>query len=169
MKDAELEMSGFKLSVVPGLRGRGVALYIKEDLRKKYVKEIVHIDTPDVQAILIKCSSLVIGGVYVPPSADTTNVVSALKLELHAKKKKCIIMGDLNFDFQTKHKHPIRTSMTAQKYDQLIKLPTHYSGNLIDQIYKKGHFQILEWRTFPSHYSDHMSLAILMERSELEA
>ena len=167
-EDSALLIEGFKLSVAPGGRGRGVALYIREDIYKKKVKDIVIINEENVQAIIILFTSFLLAGVYVPPKADMSQVVPSLQLEKHTEKReKCLVVGDFNFDFSSEEKHPIRTQMTSLKYEQLMKYPSHYAGSVLDMAYKKGKWDILKDKKLLCAYSDHFGLSVSIAKKVL--
>ena len=147
--------------MVPGGKGRGVALYIKNELYKKVTK-INTANHPDVQALLIQFPSMLLGGVYVPPRGDAANVVS--KLELCAKGGNCVILGDFNYDYARSPKHPIRMQMDTLGFQQVVTSPTHYKGNTIDHIYRRGSMEV-EVRKNAAHYSDHFCLGVIFEKS----
>ena len=162
-----MTIEGFKLSLVPGCRGKGVALYIKEDIYKRSVKDIVSVSEENVQAIIVIFNSFLLAGVYVPPKADMKQVVPSLQLEKYTEKsEKCLILGDFNFDW-TQENHPIRTHMTSLNYEQVMKYPTHYAGNVLDHIYKRGEFEILKHKRLLAHYTDHFAVAVCMAKKVL--
>ena len=158
-------MEGFELIMIPGGRGRGIALYMKKKLQKK-LQKIKLIDQANVQAIIATFSSFSVAGVYIPPNSDSYNALLHLQIGSHDPSKNCILLGDFNFDYQSQLNHPIRQHLESKQFHQRMTSPTHYKGNVIDHIYTRGNLKVQEVTRLPAYYSDHFGLGISLKKPQ---
>ena len=150
-------MESYDLYIVPGGRGRGIAVYIKEDLFEK-AECIEQFNYSYLNASKLTFPGIEIIGVYVPPDVNIQTV--ALELGKFAEKKNCIIIGDFNFDYTSLPNHPIRSNLSRNSFQQHVTKPTHYKGNAIDHIYTRGNFEVLKVARLTAHYSDHFGVGV---------
>ena len=150
-------MDSYDLHIVPGGRGRGIALYVKEEF-SEFIEKIDLLDYGNIQALKIAFPSLQVIGTYIPPNTDSQDVIS--KLEAFVDEPNCVILGDFNFDYPKKPQHQIKSYLYSRNFYQHITGPTHYKGNIIDHIYTRGDFEIINVKRLLSHYSDHFGVGI---------
>ena len=150
-------MDAYGLYIIPGGRGRGIALYVRKEIRK-FIEKLHQLDNGNIQALRITFPSLQVIGTYIPPNTDSQDVIS--KLEAFVDEPNCVILGDFNFDFTKTPEHQIKSYLSCRNFHQHITGPTHYKGNIIDHIYTRGSFQIIHVKRLMSHYSDHFGVGI---------
>jgi len=143
MQESDLVITGYTL--YSDLRGRGVALYVKDDLRSTEVESSTT-DTPEASVWcsvpLINRDNLLVGVVYRSPNACITNntLLNSMITEMVIlKHSHVMIMGDFNYpdinwDTSTSDSaedSPSQNFLSTYKgcfIYQHVAHPTHYRG-----------------------------------------
>ena len=83
-------------------------------------------------------------------------------------KKPCIIVGDFNIDFLNSPNELIITQIISKLilsngFHQIVTLPTHDKGGLIDHIYIKNVSEQIDVSLNFPFYSDHAAILVTTE------
>ena len=104
-----------------------------------------------------------------PLNPNDLQIISHL-LRIIDLDKICIIFGDFNVDLKKDPNHPIVQVLRLKNIEQVIDLPTHNRGGIIDHlyIYRPTSYAsvIIEWDLFFPFYSDHAGIAITIHKGE---
>jgi hypothetical protein len=136
----------------------GIGMYI----RKCCVTENVHVESTGLEAMVYiihfpKQSVLVIT-LYRPPAGNKLNFLQALesllsKLSVKLQQYQVIVTGDFNMDQTGGNHKELRQLMAMHNMHQLISIPTHVQGGILDLIFTN--VNDLSGDCFPVCYSDH--------------
>ena len=137
----------------------GVLIYIKNSIKSKL---LVNFDNAMVEILGVKLfcedmSPLVVISVYRPNHVQINTMLSTIGKTLDKyqfQENICTILGDFNIDF-LKHSPCINKFCTEKKLKQLISIPTHVSGSLLDHIYIDTEIKTVYSGTVSTYYSDH--------------
>ena len=92
--------------------------------------------------------------------------------ELISKDKICVICGDFNIRYASTPNHYIIRELLNMNFTQLIDIPTHTEGGIIDHLYlyKPSIYEDvkIEWSLFAPFYSDHYGISIIVNKSDGE-
>ena len=137
--------------------GRGVAAFCPEGTEDSYISDIVK---PNYQylSLLIKDYQIIL--MYISKGCDFYEIANSLNDTL-IPTKKCLVLGDLNFDPNAKKPNPLTKFLRKLNFVQIVDFPTHRDGGLIDHIYTKS--ANVEIRTNFPYYSDHISFNVQLK------
>ena len=153
---------GYKLHIIPGGRGSGVAVYIKNHLvNKGQIKKFteknlqrISVNFPDME--------LALSGLY---RASTRSIAEDQRTTFKGLPKwPSVFMGDFNFDSNQNPQHPIRKKLLKAGFVQLETGQTHLKGNSLDQVYLRGEKAINIQKHYP-YYSDHQAISMIINIS----
>jgi exonuclease III len=126
------------------------------------VTENVHVESAGLEAMVYiihfpKQSVLVIT-LYRPPAGNKLNFLQALesllsKLSVKLQQYQVIVTGDFNMDQTGGNHKELRQLMAMHNMHQLISIPTHVQGGILDLIFTN--VNDLSGDCFPVCYSDH--------------
>ena len=75
-------------------------------------------------------------------------------------KEDTVIVGDFNLCFVDQRNHQIFRTLESLGFNQLVKKPTHIKGRMIDLVFSKVSFEIIQQSPF---FTDHDILLVKME------
>ena len=157
--DNELyKMTGYKLHLNSQGRGKGMAIYMKEE-KFKHIKDV---STPNLQISLMSSKEVDVITIYKSQEESSISTRDHIKAIVNPKKT-TLIVGDFNFCYLTKT-NIVTEHLRKQKFIQLVKDATHIEGSLLDQAYfrqiGKTEPPIIE--QFSNYYSDHDTITVLI-------
>ncbi|KAA0200510.1 hypothetical protein HAZT_HAZT010703 [Hyalella azteca] len=155
IEECEVAYKGYEIFHNLGKPGRGIALYVKSDLKPSVCDSL---DSDFAESVFVECrlsgnEQLLIGLIYRSPSSTADNTAKLNKLLQQAadlKPSHLLIMGDFNFpelDWNTEKSeagpaHPATVFLRATKDAFLLqhqKLPTRYrvgqKANVLDLVF----------------------------------
>ena len=106
----------------------------------------------------VSSSSMDIINVYRSEGAITSSFLEDL-LSLYDKEE-TVIMGDFNLCYTQQRNHQIFKTIESLGFNQLVKSPTHIKGRMIDLVFSKSFFEVLQQSPF---FTDHDILVVKME------
>ena len=110
------------------------------------------------QMTKIKSDSMTIINLYRSEGAVTTSFLDDLLSLL--SKEETVIVGDFNLCFLDQRNHQIFRTLENLGFNQLVKKPSHIKGRLIDLVFSKVSFEIIQQSPF---FTDHDILLVKME------
>ena len=158
-----LEIMNYKLHLNSNGKGKGIAIYFKEDILKHEV------DIKDENMQLSKFTSNMIDLVVLYRSQAGNHKYLAEVLEtLIDREKPLLVIGDFNFCFLDDSSNFTKRYLQENFFSQLVKEPTHIEGNLIDQAHIRDTEGVNKYSTelHSKYYTDHKGVAVLI-RSKL--
>ena len=134
-------------------RGKGIStLYNDLYILDRDIKETHY------QMTKIKSDSMTIINLYRSEGAVTTSFLDDLLSLL--SKEETVIVGDFNLCFVDQRNHQIFRTLESLGFNQLVKKPTHIKGRMIDLVFSKVSFEIIQQSPF---FTDHDILLVKME------
>ena len=134
-------------------RGKGIStLYNDLYILDRDIKETHY------QMTKIKSDSMTIINLYRSEGAVTSLFLDDLLSLL--SKEETVIVGDFNLCFLDQRNHQIFRTLESLGYNQLVKKPTHIKGRMIDLVFSKVSFEIIQQSPF---FTDHDILVVKME------
>ena len=154
-----LEFPGFQKHLVSKGHGKGIATYFKSNFQVtgSYVSDLY-------QICKVSSSAVDIVNVYCSQGFDKASFLKDLGALVRGRKQ-CFIVGDFNIDFLSCPKDAVISKITSSGFKQIITLPTHVSGSLLDHVYIRNpsaHYS--EEINFP-FYSDHAAISIVQSNA----
>ena len=143
--------------------GKGVAVYVKLKLWEKADYTFHSFSEPFLQFGKVSLKNLDIITIYRSQDEPFFRAAHFLK-EFIDLEKTTLIVGDFNY-CAAKDTNELSTFLTRQKFNQLVTLPTHIKGGLLDHAHlrqSKGHKKNTEVTTFTHYFSDHDSVAVIL-------
>ena len=160
-----------------GIRGGGLALYIRDNLSFEHNKEFSHIDNEGrfeslfVKIFLNDKDFVIVGNFYRIPNTNIkhfndylSNTLNALERETaYRNAKEIILCGDFNVNFLNCNQHNQTNEMlnlfVAHSFLPLLTLPsriTENTANLLDMIFTNKKQNFYESGLLMSTISDHL-------------
>ena len=157
----DYEIPGYKLHLNSNGKGKGVAIYFKEEtfelanFIKKETMQLSKFTSPVIDIVVIYRSQT---GNLMELKENIEDLMDGEKAEL--------IVGDFNFCFLSGPSNPATTFFEQNRFLQLIQEPTHIEGNLLDQAHVRDTKQVLEFSAelHSKYYTDHKALAIMVKK-----
>ncbi|XP_076466007.1 uncharacterized protein LOC143297493 [Babylonia areolata] len=180
IQESELSLAGFELYHTLNENNRGMALYVKSELKPSLCDRL---KTNFSENIFVECqqddgNKLLVGLIYRSPSSTPENMekLNALLQVSELKVSHTLIMGDFNFPqviwaeerSEERHNHAATKFLKATRDAYLIqhqKEPTRYregeKSNVVDVIFTNREDMVEETRTIAGiGNSDHFALVI---------
>ena len=110
------------------LRGKGIAVYYKED---KFSISI-SVKLSNLQISMLSSNDLDV--IFLYRSSSCMNIKDHV-LPLINPSKSIIICGDFNFCFKEKSIHPLTEFLLEQGFEQKVEEATYFAGSCLDQVY----------------------------------
>ena len=137
--------------------GKGIATYYKSDYSvtgsvNKALYQISRVSTNNHHII----------NLYISRGANKREFLQDLGA-LAKGNKPCIIVGDFNINFLESPNELIITQITSNGFHQIVTLPTHEKGGLIDHVYIKNVREQIEVSLNFPFYSDHAAILVTAE------
>ena len=85
------------------------------------------------------------------------------------KEKPQLVVGDFNFCCLDTRSNSTTKYLRRNKFEQLIKEPTHIAGNILDQAHLRNIRRDLRYTVIlhSKYYTDHKGLAIIVKKGIL--
>ena len=126
--DPSLQLEGFCLHLNSGGRGKGLAIYYKEDM----FTPTQDIQEDNLSVSLIQGQDLSVVGVY--RSAENQTLAGDLK-ETIPLVGRCIVTGDFNICSTRNPDHRVFQELKNLGFRQMVTEATHVSGSKIDHVW----------------------------------
>ena len=87
---------------------------------------------------------------------------------MDATKTPQLVIGDFNFCYMAKASSPTKSFLEKERYNQLVREPTHIEGHLLDQAYLQdieGKLEI-SIETQSKYFTDHKGIAIIATKKK---
>merc|ERR1712055_603037 len=111
------------------------------------------------QFLKVSCKDYDVINVYRSAAACNNNFLRDLE-NLALGTRPCYIVGDFNINFDEKKLDPVITKICSNGFAQIVNLPTHIDGGILDHAYiRKPTFDIETEISFP-FYTDHAAILI---------
>ena len=107
----------------------------------------------------VSSNALDVINVYISRGADKRQFLKDLS-SLAKGTKPCIIAGDFNIDFLKTANELIISQIISNGFKQVVTLPTHEKGGLIDHVYVKNVPDKVEVVLSFPFYSDHAAILL---------
>ena len=149
-------------------KGGGVAIYVKNHLDCTCIESLTKpkcFELSVIKLLLPSGSDIIVVGCYHPPAAssEATNILSNL---LHNwTKSEMVLLGDLNWDWQTDLQNSFKDTCDSLCLVQLVNSPTRLNqkdlekSTLIDVILTNAPQRFSAVGTFCNDISDHCAIA----------
>lgn len=162
--DEHLEIQGYNSHFVSHGHGKGVVTYYNNSFK---VTGVVRSNTHQISKVSSETYDVV--NVYRNANEDVP-LESFLKdlFDLISNQRLSYVVGDFNIDLLKSPSHSICTKLKDKGFKQIVSLPTHEEGGLLDHVYvnnipeDKLHIVNL---SFP-FYTDHAAIAISTSKAE---
>ena len=102
---------------------------------------------------------------YKSQQESQANLIKAVE-KITEKSSSVLVLGDFNFCYLNASSNAMIKFMKGKNFLQLITLPTHIEGNLLDQAYLKdvkGALTVTA-NIQGKYYTDHKSLNVIVKR-----
>ena len=99
-------------------------------------------------------------GTYVDGTSTTIVLVEVKALLSLLSKEETVIVGDFNLCFLDQRNHQIFRTLENLGFNQLVKKPSHIKGRLIDLVFSKVSFEIIQQSPF---FTDHDIVVMKMD------
>ena len=159
----EFRIPGYTLHLNSYGKGKGLAIYFKEDL----FHHEIDIKEENIQISNFSSTHLNIIVIYRSQSGNLTKLKQHLEA-ITTRDKPELIIGDFNFDYTSSRSNPTNRYFEDHCYRQLINEPTHIEGNILDHAYCKD-IQKINMYSAAVHckyFTDHRGLAILVKQAD---
>ena len=145
-------------------RGRGLAVFVKERLRKEFISATA-IDEPFAQCLKLKFNSFDVVTVYktqdYKTKTDYQKLMSILE-NLIDGNRATVITGDFNFDYFKEKDNVVRDDLEKIGFQQLVKEPTSIRGNCIDHVYISRKHLNGNCKLYYPYFSDHEAIRVII-------
>ena len=142
-------------------RGKGLCIYFKNE----QFTFGCNINGDDFQVTKIESEKLDIFGVYRSQTGDKNLLVSKIAKEV-SKEKDTIIFGDFNINYLQEKSNTVSVGLETLGFKQLVQVPTHDCGGLIDHVYYRAFNPLrekhIELFIHSVYYSDHDGILFTM-------
>ena len=159
----DLDIPNYELYKNSQGRGKGVATYLKRDI----FTHVADIKEDNMQLSKFTSNKLDIIVLYRSSGSNLETLNQHLNA-LIATDKPILILGDFNFCHLEPSLNNTRKFLDEKNFKQLIKIPTHIQGHLLDQAHLKDLDRelICSVTLQPKYYSDHKGLGIIIKKSD---
>ena len=157
----ELQIPDYNLHLNSSGKGKGVAIYFKEDTFKH------ELDISKDSMQLSKFTSSLMDIIVLYRSQSGTLIELQQNIEkMRNKQKTELIIGDFNFCYLKELSNPTRKYLKENKFLQLVQEPTHIEGSLIDQAHLRDVDGTYDYSIdlHSKYYTDHKALALLVKK-----
>ena len=157
------QLEGFKGHFECVGSGKGIAVYVRLELWEKAALSFRSFSEPFVQLGKVSLKNLDIINIYRSRDEPFSRVAHFLK-EFIDLEKTTLLIGDFNY-CAAKDTNDLSTFLNRQKFNQLVTLPTHIDGGVLDHAHlrqSKGHAKNAEVKTSTHYFSDHDSVAVIL-------
>merc|ERR1712112_608653 len=162
-KNERYELEGFTSHFESVGRGKGLAVYVKKELRG--VIGISKLGEQNIQLIKVEMRKLDVITIYRSQEEPLYQATHHLK-NLVNPEKDTLVVGDFNYGAY--EVNGMSNYLAREGFSQLVTLPTHIRGGIIDHAYLRSSMTKLqaEVKTFSHYFSDHDSVTcILFEKN----
>ena len=160
-----LDIPNYNLHPVSWGRGKGLAIYYKNDL----FTHIEDFKSENLQISKFQSTYCDIIALYRSQTGDNIQLRDKLKNMIDLERQ-TLIIGDFNFCYLSSMAKSLRDFLNFNKFIQLIREPTHIEGNTIDQAYfREGNNRSWELKNFihSKYYSDHRGIAVIITQGNI--
>ena len=153
------QLEGYRVIFTSVGRGKGIATYVKDGVDFNSVTSLglANIQTVKLEACKVTKKRLDIIAMYRSQEESVESATSRLK-DLINPKRDTLIVGDFNFCATTNN--VMSRYLEQENFQQLVTLPTHIMGNILDQAHHRGSVQKTKVKvsTLSHYFSDHNSI-----------
>ena len=150
-----LALPGYQMHLVSQGRGKGVATFFKSMFKVNGT-----ISKSMYQLLKVSCEDYDVVNVYCSKGANKMEFLRDLG-SLAKGARPCIIVGDFNINYLGDPKDQIISKITSCGFTQLVQVPTHQEGGLLDHVYSKRAPWKLDICVNYPYYSDHAAISIV--------
>ena len=151
----QLSLPGYQMHLVSEGRGKGIATYFKS-----MFKITGAISKNLYQLSKVSCQEYDVINIYCSRGANKAEFLNDLG-SLARGARPCFILGDFNINYFNDPKDMIIRKITSCGFDQLVEVPTHKEGGLLDHVYTKKLPWKVEIDVNHPYYSDHAAISIV--------
>ena len=162
-EENQYQLEGFKGHFECVGSGKGIAVYVRLELWEKAALSFRSFSEPFVQLGKVSLKNLDIINIYRSRDEPFSRVAHFLK-EFIDLEKTTLLIGDFNY-CAAKDTNDLSTFLNRQKFNQLVTLPTHIDGGVLDHAHlrqSKGHTKNAEVKTSTHYFSDHDSVSVIL-------
>ena len=145
-------------------RGRGLAVFVKERLRKEFISATA-IDEPFAQCLKLKFNSFDVVTVYktqdYKTQTDYQKLLTILRNLINLNRA-TVITGDFNFDYFKEKDNVVKVSLEKHGFQQLVTEPTSIRGNCIDHVYISRKHLNGNCKLYYPYFSDHEAIRVII-------
>ena len=162
-KETELQINGYTAHFNSIGPGKGLAVYIKDDMFKKTVT----INLEKMQIMKLESQFLDFLTVYRSEQGNSTELLQHIKESIN-QNSATVISGDFNICYNSHRNNKITKFLEANGFKQLMTEATHIKGRQIDHLYFKPGKNLEAnpsiYRYSP-YYSDHDAICVTLTRT----
>ena len=161
-EERRYQLEGFRGHFACVGNGKGVAVYVRLEFMEQAAFTFHSLAEPYLQFGKISLENLDIITIYRSQDEPFYRAAHFLK-EFIDLEKTTLLVGDLNY-CAAKDSNDLSRFLTRLKFNQLVTLPTHIEGGLLDHAHlrhskdKKN----AEVKTSTHYFSDHDSVAVIL-------
>ena len=158
----DLEIEGYSSHFLNISRGKGQAIYTRED-SICFARNVID---NGIQVSKFISSGLLLIAVYRSQNGNIGTLLEIL-MDMISRNDAVLIVGDFNICNNKKKNNAIRTTLLDKRFKLLVEESTQIMGGFIDHAYWKGDEEL--WETpclerYSPYYSDHDALCISLKR-----
>ena len=157
----DLEIPGYTIHMNSRGKGKGIAIYFKPE----YFKHEFDIKRDHMQLSKFSSSTADIIVLYKSRQESQENLNQAIEIMTQCSGN-VLILGDFNYCYNIDSTSAITKYMKERQFKQLIAVPTHIEGSLLDQAYLRDIEKELTVtaEVHGKYYTDHKSLNIILKK-----
>ena len=159
--DDRYQLDGYRVHFTSKGRGKGLAVYVKQGLT---ILGVNTISEPNIQMCKIVMRQLDIVVIYRSQDEPFFSAAHLLKTLIDPKKD-TLVVGDLNYCAR-KEANEMSKYLARTRFHQLVTLPTHIKGGILDQAHYRGSSTEVAAATFSHYFSDHDSVTCIINYIE---
>ena len=162
-EDSQYQLEGFKGHFVCVGSGKGVAVYVRLKLLEKAAYTFHSLSEPFLQMGKVSLENLDVITIYRSSNEPFFTAAHFVK-DFIDLEKTTLLVGDLNY-CAVKDSNDLSKFLSRQKFNQLVTLPTHIDGGLLDHVHlrqSQGRKRNAEVKTYTHYYSDHDSVTVIL-------
>ena len=162
-EDSRYQLEGFKGHFTCVGSGKGVAVYVRLKLYQKAAYSFHSLSEPFLQFGKVSLENLDVITIYRSQEERFLRAAHFLK-DFIDLEKTTLLVGDLNY-CSVKDYNDLSKYLTKEKFNQLVTLPTHIDGGLLDHAHlrqSQGRKRNTEVKTYTHYYSDHDSVTVIL-------
>ena len=129
--DQSLQMENFQLHLNSIGRGKGVAVYLKNE---KFIQTHT-VTSADLQISVLESPDLTVVSLY---RSQADRSLADQLAEVIPPEGPCLVVGDFNICSRTSPNHEALTNLIARGFKLLVSEATHLGGGRIDQAWFRG-------------------------------